>query len=111
MKFWGWWSKAVESESARSIVLQASGLTMGQTITLPGDESVGDAIRSIYRLGLFSDVKIIEDRRVEGGIYLSILVQEEPRLVGYAFSGVKKRQRKDLREEAPLMTGSPRSPF
>lgn len=102
--------EGVESESAQSVVSQASGLSVGQTITLPGDEAVADAIRSIYRLGLFSDVKIVEDRRVGDGVYLSIQVQPEPRLVEYTFSGVKRGHRNDLKEQAPLLTGSPVRP-
>ncbi len=100
----------VESESAQSVVSQASGLHVGQTITLPGDEAIAEAIRSIYRLGLFSDVKIIEDRRVGDGVYLSIHVQEEPRLVEYTFSGVKRGHRSDLKEQVPLLAGSPLRP-
>lgn len=102
--------EGVESESAQSIVSQASGLHVGQNITLPGDEAIAEAIRSIYRLGLFSDVKIVEDRRVGDGVYLSIQVQEEPRLAEYTFSGVKKGHRKDLKEQVPLLTGSPVRP-
>lgn len=102
--------EGVESESARSIVSQASGLAVGQTITLPGDEAIAEAVRSVYQLGLFSDVKIIQDRRAGNGVYLSIQVQEEPRLVEYRFTGVKRGQRNDLREEVPLLTGSPVRP-
>lgn len=99
-----------DSESARAIIAQASGLTAGDTVTLPGDETIADAVRSIYRLGLFSDVKIVEERRSGDGVYLSIAVKEEPRLAEYTFSGIKKGQQKDLREEAPLLRGTPVRP-
>ena len=61
-------------------------------------------------LGLFSDVKIVEERRSGDGVYLSIEVKEEPRLAEYTFSGIRKGQQKDLREEAPLLQGSPVRP-
>ena len=99
-----------DSESARSIIAQASGLTAGKVVTLPGDEAIADAVRSVYRLGLFSDVKIVEERRSGDGVYLSIAVKEEPRLAEYTFSGIRKGQQKDLREEAPLLQGSPVRP-
>lgn len=102
--------EGVESESARAIVTQASGLKVGQTVMLPGDEAVAEAIRSIYQLGLFSDVRILEDRRVGTGVYLSIHVEQEPRLAEYTFSGVKKGHRKDLKKEVPLLAGSPVRP-
>jgi outer membrane protein insertion porin family len=102
--------EGVESETAKSVVTQASGLRVGQSVTVPGDEALGDAIRSIYRLGLFSDVKIVEERRVGDGVFLAIRVEEEPRLVEYTFSGVKRGHRKDLEEEVPILTGSPVRP-
>lgn len=102
--------EGIESETAKSVVTQASGLQVGQTVTVPGDEALADAVRSIYRLGLFSDVKIVEERRVGDGVFLAIQVKEEPRLVEYTFSGVKKGHRKDLKEKLPLLTGSPVRP-
>lgn len=102
--------EGVESETAKSVVTQASGLRVGQQITLPGDEVLGEAIRSIYRLGLFSDVKIVEDRQVANGVYLAIEVEEEPRLQEYVLSGIKRGHRKDLEKEVPLLRGSPVRP-
>lgn len=74
---------------------------------LPGDPALADAIRAIHRLGTYEDVRIVEDRRVGNGIYLSIHVTPAPSLREYTFSGVKKGQAKDLREEAPLITRGP----
>ena len=102
--------EGIESETAQTVVSQASGLQVGQTITLPGDEALAEAIRSIYRLGLFSDVKIIEERTVGNGVFLAIRVTEEPRLMEYTFSGVKRSHRNDLKEEVPLLTGAPVRP-
>lgn len=102
--------EGVESESARSVVTQASGLRVGQHVTLPGDEALAEAIRSIYRLGLFSDVRIVEDRQVGNGVYLAIEVEEEPRLEEYTLSGIKRGQRRDLQDEIPLLRGSPVRP-
>ena len=102
--------EGIESETAQTVISQASGLQVGQTITLPGDEALAEAIRSIYRLGLFSDVKILEERTVGNGVFLAIRVIEEPRLMEYTFSGVKRGHRNDLKEEVPLLTGAPVRP-
>ncbi len=102
--------EGVESESAKSVVSQASGLSVGQSVMIPGGEELGDALRAVYRLGLFSDVTIVEERRVGDGVYLAIQVEEEPRLGEYTFSGVKRGQRNDLEDEVPLLTGSPVRP-
>ena len=96
----------VEDENTRAFVLQTSGLAVGKTITLPGDPALADAIRALYRLGLFSDVKIVEERRAGGGIYIAIQVEEVPRLAGYRFEGIKKGDRDKLKKTVPLFTGS-----
>lgn len=98
--------EGVESENLRTFVLQASGLTVGQRVTIPGDPALGDAIRAIYRLGQFSDVKIVQERLLGDGVYLAIQVSEAQRLGDYAFEGIKKSQRNDLKKEVPLLKGS-----
>ena len=102
--------EGVESEGVRSFVLQSSGLDVGETVTVPGDPVLADAIRSIYRTNLFSDVKIIEERRVGNGVYLQIQVEEVPKLVDFTFEGMKKGHRKDLEKEVPLIKGIPVRP-
>ncbi len=98
--------EGVETESMRTFVLQSSGLAEGQTVVLPGDPAIADAIRSIYKLRGFSDVKILEERRAGAGAFLKIHVQEEPQLAGFIFTGIKKRHIKDLQEKVPLIKGS-----
>lgn len=102
--------EGVENENTRAFVQQTSGLRVGQTVTLPGDQAFADAIRNIYRLGLFSDVKIVQDQRVGDGVFLTIRVQEEPRLAEYTFEGVKRGHRSDLKEKVPLLKGTPVRP-
>lgn len=102
--------EGAESDFTRNWVRQNSGLTEGQQITIPGDPSIADAIRDIYRLGTFSDVKILEERRLGDGIYLLIQVKEEPKLSGYRIEGVKKSHRKSLETELPLIPRNPVRP-
>ena len=85
--------EGVEDESMRAFVLQSSQLAIGQTVNIPGDQALADAIRNIYRLRIFSDVKIVEERRAGDGVFLLIRVKEEPQLAEYTFSGVKKKRR------------------
>jgi outer membrane protein insertion porin family len=102
--------EGVANEGTQSFVQRASGLTVGQQVTLPGDQAFAEAIRSIYDLGLFSDVKIVQERRVGDGVYLAIRVQEEPLLADYTFEGVKKGHRKDLEKQVPLIKRRPVRP-
>ncbi|GAB5519650.1 MAG: outer membrane protein assembly factor BamA [Rhodothermales bacterium] len=92
--------------ATESFVLARSGLSQGMTITLPGDNALAEAIRNIYRLGLFSDVQILEERRVSNGVFLAIQVVEVPKLNDYSFTGIKRSHRRDLEKEVPLIKRS-----
>lgn len=87
-----------------SFVITTSGLEVGTQITHPG-EDIPLAMKSLYRTGLFSDIQIVEEGRETGGIYLKIMLQEQPRLQEYKIRGVKRSQRKDLRERLNLLQG------
>ena len=102
--------EGAETDYTRNFVRQTSGLAEGQQISVPGDPAISDAIRSIYRLGMFSDVEIVEDRRVGDGIFITIRVTEEPKLREYTFEGLKKGEQKDLRKQIPLIRRSPVRP-
>ncbi|MEZ4700362.1 MAG: outer membrane protein assembly factor BamA [Rhodothermales bacterium] len=99
--------EGVEGQNIASFIVQTSGLQVGQTVTLPLDPSFGEAIRSIFRLGNYSDVKILEEKRDAEGVYLKIHVTSVPRLGEYKFEGVRKSQRNDLKEKAPLLSRTP----
>lgn len=86
-----------------SYLISSSGLRVGDTITIPGDE-IPNAIRQLHRTGLFSDIEILHER-VSGGITITIRVQEQPRLQRYEITGVKRSQRRDLRERLNLLSG------
>ena len=88
-------------------MLQASGLRVDQTIALPTDVAVADAVRRVYRLGQFSDVQVVEERRVGDGVFLAIVVSEAPRLNDVKIQGVKSDKDRDaLREILPFVRGA-----
>src|SRR5690625_1307443 len=89
--------QGVENEGTRTYVTQSSGLAVGDTVYVPGDPSIADAIRNVFNLGLFSDVRVEELGREGGGIHLGILVREEPRLAEYSIEGVRGRRRSEER--------------
>lgn len=102
--------EGVADDYTRGFVQQTSGLRVGETVVIPGDPAFADAIRSVYRLGTYDDVRIVEDRRVGEGVYLAIQVREVPKLSEYTFSGLKKGERNDLRKTIPLISRSPVRP-
>ena len=98
--------EGAEDATLREFIRQRSGLAVGQRVTIPGDPALADAIRTLYQFRHFADVKIVEERREGDGVYLVIQVQEEPRLAGYTFEGVKKDHQKELKHKLPLFTGT-----
>lgn len=98
--------EGVDSESMQRYVVTTSELAVGQTLTLPGDPALAEAIRNLYGLRVFSDVKIVEERRAGSGVFLVVRVVEEPKLVDYSFSGIKKKHIKELEKEVPLFKGT-----
>jgi outer membrane protein insertion porin family len=99
-----------DDEGTQSFVRQASGLTVGESIDLPLDPSVAEAIRNVYNLGLFSDVRIVERERTDEGAHLVIEVRPEPRLTDFSISGIPNRRANELKEKLPLLRGTPVRP-
>lgn len=86
------------------VLLQLSGLSEGQSIIVPGD-AITKAVKKLYAEGLFSDVKIMADKIVDGKIYLRIFLQERPRLSKVVYIGSKKSDTKKLKERLKLQAG------
>ena len=87
-----------------SYLISSSGLRVGDNISIPGEE-ISNAIRQLYRTGLFSDVEILHERVGANGVNIEIRVQEQPRLQRYEIEGVRRSHRRDLREKLNLLSG------
>ena len=53
------------------VLIGISGLSVGQYITLPGDE-ISDAVKRYWKHGLFSSVRIEADSIVDNKVYLKM---------------------------------------
>ena len=74
-----------------------SGLRVGSKITLPGDH-ISRALKALWKLKLFTDVQIVEEKRIGDVIFLEIIVTERARFARHTFRGVKKSHHDDLNE-------------
>lgn len=93
------------SASTSQYIIQQSGIRVGQMVTLPYDETFGEAIRKLYRVGWFSDIEVIADRIDGQGVFLLIRVVEDQRLAGYTIEGVSGGEEDDLEDLIPLLRG------
>jgi len=85
-----------------SLIQDQSGLYAGQRL---GSEDAGRAIRNLFKMGLFGDVKIFVDTDVVGGIAVEIVVVEYPRLGKVKFEGNGAFNDKKLKRELGLIEG------
>lgn len=72
-----------------------SGLTVGQTIKIPGDD-LREAIKKLWKLRLFTDINILQTKKIGQVVFLEIVVRERPRLARHSYSGVRKGEHDDL---------------
>ncbi len=87
-----------------------SGLSVGQTISVPGTE-ITDAVKRYWNHGLFSDVRIAADSIVADNIYLHIYLKTRPRVSAINYIGLKKKsEREDMEQKLGLLKGSQITP-
>ncbi|MGL4519088.1 MAG: BamA/OMP85 family outer membrane protein [Phocaeicola sp.] len=91
------------------VLIGLSGLSVGQTITVPGDD-ITAAVKKYWRHGLFSDVRIEAERIVDNQIFLVISLTQRPRIADITYQGVKKSEREDLETKLGLVKGSQITP-
>jgi len=87
-----------------SVLLLIAGLNKGEKIQVPGSK-ITDAIKNIWKQGLFEDVQIYETKIEGKKIYLTISVVEKPRLSKYTFVGLTKGETNKLKDELKLVRG------
>ena len=87
--------------ASQRALLSLTGLSVGQTITVPGPE-IEKAINKLWDQNLFSEIKISETRSFAGKIFLDIYLREKPHLTKFSFTGVTKSEADDIREKIGL---------
>jgi outer membrane protein insertion porin family len=90
---------------ANAIILY-SGIKVGSFLELPGDQTIQNAIKNLWKQKLFASVSIrIGEIRGEV-VFLNIKVTERPRMSRYQFKGVSKSDAQSLREKLQLIRGT-----
>ena len=91
------------------ILIGISGLTVGEQISVPGDE-ITQAIKRYWRHGLFSSVRIEADSIADNKVFLKIVLAMRPRVSQININGVKKSEREDLDSKMGLIKGNQITP-
>jgi len=85
-------------------ILVISGISVGDTVNIPGDETQ-KLVHKFWDQGLFSDVKL-NLVKVEGKkAFLEIYLDELPRLSMFSFKGLAKHEVEKIKDELNLYRG------
>jgi outer membrane protein insertion porin family len=85
-------------------IIANAGLKVGDEITVPGDQ-VNQAMKRLWGLHLFSDVRIAVDRAVADGFYLVVVVKELPRYERVEITGRDEVSEDDITKKISLVKG------
>ena len=78
-------------------IKSVAGLKVGQIIKVPGQD-ITKAMRNLWKLRLFDDVQITQDKRIGNIVFLSIRLREQPRLAGWSYRGIPQSVHDDLND-------------
>lgn len=92
------------SDSEDYYVIGYTGLSLGDKVEVPGT-AITNAVKRLYRQGLYSSVAIKADKTVGDKIWLNIQLTQQPRLAKLEFTGVKGGEIKDLKERLNMEPG------
>jgi len=102
---------AVEVEgnqvATNSLILGVSSLHLGSPLT---QTAIQETMHRLYGLGIFSDVRL-DVEEVTGGLKVTIVVNELPKLSALEITGNKKIKSKDLKRKLGLGVGGYISPY
>jgi outer membrane protein insertion porin family len=87
--------------SDKNILILMSGLSVGKTISVPGDE-LRMAVEKLWKQKLFSDIEIRLAGVKDEKLYLSFYVKERPRLSKFSIKGLRKSETNTIRDEISL---------
>ena len=86
-------------------VANLSGLKGGDKLVIPSTD-LGNAIKKLWKTGLFGHIDILIERIEGEKIFLNITLQERPKISRLEFIGVKKGSRTSLAEKLGGVRGS-----
>lgn len=96
-------------ESQEFVLVSFSGLAKGQEIQVPG-EDITNAIKRFWKQGLFSDIKILQNKIVGDSIWLEIKLTDRPRVSDIHYTGMKKSEREDIEKKISVVKGNQITP-
>ena len=95
-----------KSADAATIIAN-TGLKVGDEVSsIPGDQT-NNAIKRLWNLGIFQDVQIITEKKIDDGIFLQLKIQEYPRLEKIVLMGNDELSEDNINKKLILFGDKP----
>jgi|LFRM01.1.fsa_nt_gb outer membrane protein insertion porin family len=91
------------------VMVNFSGLSVGQEILIPGEE-ITYAVERFWKQGLFADIKILVEKIEGDKVWLEIRLTGRPRITDIHYTGMKRGERNDIEEKIGMVKGNQVSP-
>lgn len=88
--------------ASETIIKVNSGFIEGAVLN---GVQIQDGIKKLWRMRLFSDIKIYVDKETPDGVYLIVSVEEYPRLNKVIYQGNEKIKTKDIQKDIIFIPG------
>lgn len=102
-------SVAGNKSADASTIIANTGLKINDELVIPSDQ-INNAIKRLWNLGIFEDVQLLIDKKVDDGIFLLIKVVEYPRLEKIVFEGNDKLSEDKLNKMVTIVRGQTLKP-
>lgn len=90
-------------------VIANTGLRINDELVIPSDQ-LNNAIKRLWNLGIFEDVQILIDKKIDTGVFLLIKVAEYPRLEKFVFEGYDELSEDKLNKLVTIVRGQTLKP-
>ncbi|MCX7832903.1 MAG: outer membrane protein assembly factor BamA, partial [Ignavibacteria bacterium] len=85
-------------------IIAYSGLKIGSEISIPSDNT-RDAIKNLWSMNLFSDIKLYVEKKIGDEVFLTIEVEELPRVESISITGCDEISQSDIESKIDIVTG------
>jgi len=90
-------------------IIANTGLKVGDEIDIPGDQT-NNAIKRLWNLGIFEDVNLTIEKKVDNGIFLRIDIKEYSRLESVVLRGNDEVSEDDINKKITIVKGQTLKP-
>ena len=92
-----------KSADAATIIAN-SGLKVNDEIQIQGDQTL-NAIKQLWSLNIFADIQIAIDKQIQDGVFLKIIVKEQPRFEKLVIEGNDELSTTDIENKIGFIRG------